>query len=777
MIRSTSIPCARTTLVGAVFRGAVLAAAMAVAVPVAGTAQADPFAEPPLHVLEVVTRSRWVHAAVPDASVPFAERRDLLHLRHRPARRNMGASLWFDEGGPEGNLVVDERNVPTQLNAVPPSLAYGPERTPSVRGVSPNRLARTRFVLHPSLVETRLFEVPVPLPGRALEPGLTWTERTRIDAGSGLETEALEIDWRFTAEGDTALADDRRRPIVRVEGDVTYRLVQGSIDRARSTLSFTEREGSGHIVGRIVIDTVLGIRAAGADTIRLEGTSTLTMPDGRRFTEPASFERMRTFAAFDSAAWDVERERRMAERRRTSGGMVLIPGATRDDPPLPQARVDSLWAAWTAAEDDFEGRQELERQLWANQGGGHDLFLDTLAARRLAGGDSTMVLRDMPRQGRQSDSLGLEEWATMAPFLHDPGRAWRWQLGTQLTYVANTLLATSPLWEARTRGAFCRPEACDAILADMEASPEPRLREVAAVWRFAQDPSQHWPEVLALQESGSLVVERAVAYGRGVGAQWAAATGLAMPDDGADWRTWLEWMGGRVRFEGSHRTALRFFEARTGRDPLADLERRWTDLPDDSSRLIIGTILRGSDRLADPTPDEIVGDLLSGEPARIDLARRALRGRYAEADTLSPAEAAPFLRAVLDSMATRGTSPWPSIADEGYTLRPGQGFHGATEVPVFVLDGDLDDGLLGGHPFSPTDSTTWADRDRREGAVLVRFRPVQRVGDLIHLDWEWSARFDRAPDETPEGYAGGEGVWLVRVGDDWRLALTSAWIT
>ncbi len=745
-------------------------------------AQASPFAPPPLHVLEVTTRSRWVHSAVPAASVGFGQHRDHFQLRHRPGRRNTGASFTFDRGGPQGSITTDDRNVPMLLSARPGLVSYGPARTPTTRGVASGMLGEGQLLsaARPSLIETRLFEVPLPLPGRAITPGLTWSERTRIDASRGSERESLEIAWRLTAAGDTVLANGERWPVADVEGDVAYELVQRSWDPAHTAPKFIEREGTGRIVGRIVVDTVRGIRAAGADTIRLSGTSTLVMQDGRRFRGPASFERIRTFAAFDSTTWEAEQAQRMAESRRASGGMLGAPDRGDRPPPPPRATLDSLWAAWAAAEDDVERREELERRLWAAQGGGRDVFLDTLAARRLATGDSTLVVRRILGAGARDEPLGLDDWRAVAPFFHDPGKAWRWHLGLHASYIdlVNRIHASDASMHSNGRNTFCAPStACDAIRADMESSPEPRLREVATAWRFAEQPAEHWTELLRLQESGSRIVDRAVADGLGVGARWGAASGLPAPEDGADWRTWLEWMGGEVRFEGSGRTPFRFYEARTGRDPLADLERRWPDLVGDSARLVIGTILRGSGRLAESTPDEIAADLRSGAPGRIASARRALRRRRAETDTLSAAEAAPFMRVVLDSMANEGSMPWPAIADEGFTLRPGQGFHGARDVPVFVLETGLGEDVLDGHPFAATDSASWADRDLREGGVLVRFEPAQRVGDLLRIRWEWSAWFEREPDAAPEGYAGGEGVWLVRVDDEWRVAATSGWIT
>lgn len=56
-----------------------------------------------------------------------------------------------------------------------------------------------------------------------------------------------------------------------------------------------------------------------------------------------------------------------------------------------------------------------------------------------------------------------------------------------------------------------------------------------------------------------------------------------------------EW---RVRFEESHATAIRFYQARTGRDVIGELRRGFAQAESDSARLVYGTMLGGSARSA-----------------------------------------------------------------------------------------------------------------------------------------------------------------------------------
>ena len=126
----------------------------------------------------------------------------------------------------------------------------------------------------------------------------------------------------------------------------------------------------------------------------------------------------------------------------------------------------------------------------------------------------------------------------------------------------------------------CVPEECAAVVSQMESSPNPVLRETAAVGRWVQNPSSGASALESEWEGGPTHLREAVRYARGIGAQWPAAPKATMPEAGADWREWRRWMGGEVRFETSHRRALAVYQERTGRDPLADLVGRWDDRMD-----------------------------------------------------------------------------------------------------------------------------------------------------------------------------------------------------
>src|SRR5690606_5762721 len=144
--------------------------------------------------------------------------------------------------------------------------------------------------------------------------------------------------------------------------------------------------------------------------------------------------------------------------------------------------------------------------------------------------------------------------------------------------------------------------------AQSESEGDPRLRDLGLIARFALDPRGGEAAILRREQEGSAMVRPAAQLLRGVGATWALAAQLPLPREDAPWRDWLAWMGGTrtdlpappstlpansLRFESSHRLAILFFEARTGRPVVQELHRRHDTAPSDSARLVFGTILHG----------------------------------------------------------------------------------------------------------------------------------------------------------------------------------------
>lgn len=233
------------------------------------------------------------------------------------------------------------------------------------------------------------------------------------------------------------------------------------------------------------------------------------------------------------------------------------------------------------------------------------------------------------------------------------------------------------------------------------------------------------------------------------------------------------------------------YAARTGRDVLGELRRRWPP-EGDSARVVVGTILRGMDTLPPPALEDLAAELLSGSKARIEAARRQLsarvplgRSRGQTPDTLmAPAAVvAEVVPPLLDSLLAEGRSPWPGVGAEG-AIEPSVGlytgdFHGVRDVRLFLLDENLPPGFVPdpASGFELIDRKTWDARPRRDAGVLLTVAPLTAAGPFVAFSWGWRVFRRRAPEEAPSGYAGGGSVWMLRTDAGWIVVSGDGWIT
>ena len=137
-------------------------------------------------------------------------------------------------------------------------------------------------------------------------------------------------------------------------------------------------------------------------------------------------------------------------------------------------------------------------------------------------------------------------------------------------------------------------------------------------------------------------------------------------------------------------------------------------------------------------------------------------------------------------MIAQQDSPWPLLDGIEPASRNGEiihgaaiRFHGIDDVPLFLNT----DGLppeLGQNPpdgLSPMTPEEWNDRPRRAGGAFLTLEQPTILGPFVELTWSWRVFDRREPDETPEGYAGGGTLTLLRTDAGWRVVGTGAWIT
>jgi hypothetical protein len=640
-----------------------------------------------------------------------------------------------------------------------------------------------------NLPEARLWNIPFVVPEQTLTPGLRWTDTLsyKADPGEGLFEELSGV-WENQVVGDTVI-DGRSLPLVSSEATIRYRSVEPMRDYAQEGPLIVEKDCQGTITGWAAVDTTLSVRAAGADSLRWNGMAFLKTQDGTSYLSPIRYEGTRTWLLRDSLDWAVLQDSSRARRRREGTGMLMLPHRPIEERLAEGDSIlaDSVRQAWIETENPNE-RQELGRllSLWGDHSrSGRKALEDWMLDQRLALGDSARVVDDLLRS-TQSGLVG-DRLELVLPYLDDIGRLWRLGVNPRYAYgqMADNLMGSSPLLEPDTTRWDLDPATCDRLLGLEATATEPRLKDVGLAGSFARAPAPLYEALSARADEGSLIAREALEMARGVGATWEAAPKDPMPPPGADWTEWLSWMGGSVRFQTSHRDALRLYAAATGRDPLEELRRSWPPAGD-SAQLVIGTILRGMDALPPPTDQELVEAFLSGSRERIQGAGRELNHLLRPGAPLASEEIVEELAPDLVNMVLEGgDSPWPAVdglvddnADRIVHL-VAVNLHGVEGVPLFLLDENLPERIASNleSTVELVDSATWINRPRRAGGAIIRILPVRSSGSFVAMVWDWTVLEKKAPDEAPSGYAGGGHVFLLKTEEGWQIVGHGAWIT
>jgi hypothetical protein len=427
---------------------------------------------------------------------------------------------------------------------------------------------------------------------------------------------------------------------------------------------------------------------------------------------------------------------------------------------------------------------------------------------RIADGDSAFLLqtlasREYTAEGRYGP-IDATVMRQLIGVMADPGSPFAFGLDRDPFYedIAQALYTTPPAATRDTSHWPCTPDACRLLAAQYPGADEPRLRQVALVARFVLDP-RAWTDTLVAHASPhSPLLATPLLLAHGVGATWEAASHAPMPQPNASWRAWAEWMNGMnpdyarrfanlppsvrgadspLRFEESHAVAIRFTQARTGRDIVGELRQQLAHATADSARLVFEYMLFNLGELQ-PSAASVAVLLRSSSPAKRALGVHEVQRLFAGTPPRADAATTDSLQDVLIATALEHHGRrWRSIVPGpgGAPQAAGPPMREAPNETTFLLADSLSPGLRAkwaSHVHIIT-AAEWSQRSDREGGTLFTLTSVARVGPFARLGVESAGRIARKPDQAPWLYYASTTYYLMELDGEWLLVTSEAWIT
>ena len=763
------------------------------------------------HAIEVQVNDRWLNARQQPRFTPFrASQRwlfvDSVHEGNADTRtlflsldRRNAAQRATIVTRPDGRLV----GVSTFRQWRPANGAF-----PAVDTARLARMALFDDAGRLAIPATKVWDVAPSFHPARLRRGEQWLDSIALSADEYGSRQVL-TGVRFSTLGGDTTIDGRHLWIVNDSAAVRYDERAMVRERTLDTLVAIERSASGTVRGRMLYDTELGLFRARSDTTVLTGRAVLLYPDGRRFETPARYERRRQWHLYDPSEYNTRQRAIESERERTMPGGVVISPTNDVDRRLSHNDVsarDSLVSVW---------EQSLEPNAWTGiygrltmWGGRDTAFLRRLEDLRIAAGDTAFLFQTLARRPFGSwhrNAVGVDS-ATMVKLIAlmaTPDLLFAFAVDRDPFYedLVQALIMAPPATTRDTTQWPCTPGACRLLAEQWSLATEPRLKMVGLVAHFVLDPRRWTDSVLAYVPSRSFL-GAALLLARGVGATWPAASKASMPAPGADWRAWIEWMNGQdpeyakrvaslpaaarlpqssVRFDGTHATAIRFTQARTGRNIIDELKRQLAAATWDSAQLVYEYMLNGLGEHR-PTPETIAAHLRSGSAARIALATREVESLFKGTPPRADSATALLLIDRLIGMNVGAERPWRVLRPPGDTTSSRMSILPPREAPgertLFLADSmpaALRAKWTGRVPIIT--SAEWANRSERTGGTLFTLTSVARVGPFARLGIESAGRLDRRADQAPWLYYGGTTYYLMELDGEWVLVTAMSWIT
>jgi hypothetical protein len=657
-----------------------------------------------------------------------------------------------------------------------------------------------------SLPATKLWDVVPSFHPPRLVPGARWTD---------------SLAWRADSLGNRqTLAGRRVSHIVRdttiggrklwIVADTTvgrYDELALRTERTLDTLVPVTRTGSVTIHGRMLYDPVLGLARVRDDSLSMSGSAVLRYPDGRTFSTAAHDERIRHAVLYDSAEYRARQSQIRAEaERRYSGGVVNVATDSLDRRIAEGDTVarDSVVRLWRRAREPNDYSGSYARLAFWSQS--DTAFSRWLEETRLADGDTAFLLDRLARAEYRERRAPLDttRMRQLIAVLADPGLLFAFGIERDPYYedLAQTLYTYPPAAIRDTASWPCTPAACRMLAEQYPSATEPRLRRVALVARFVLDPRVWADTIVAHAHESASLFASPLSLARGIGATSPAATQRSVPPLGADWHAWTDWMNGRdtawarkhpmppalaaslnspLSFDDSHATAIRFTEARTGRDIVGELRQQLAPSTSDSARLVYEYMLIHLGALQ-PTAESVAALLRSRSPAKRSLGLREVQQLFSGKTERADASTTDSLQDVLIATALdHHGKRWRSLQPEP-DAPPRPAPPPAREAPnerTFLLADSLSPGLRA--KWAPhvgvITQADWNKRSDREGGTLFTLTSVARVGPFARLGVDSFGRIPRQPNQAPWLYYAHTTYYLMELDGEWVMVGMDGWIT
>lgn len=732
------------------------------------------------------TSARWMNGRQQPAFTPMVDDEQYVRLDHigqvfefrfgRDFGKSGGARVATD---PTGRILHIEAHF-DNLGVRAPSLIVSPSeelRWEVFDGVQERILA---------LPAARVWDLIPVVKNTSLHAQDHWTDTLNLTAAVESYRQTLHGIRSTTVLRDT-LVDGTTLWIVRDSARVSYGEQFISQENSVDTPVVIRRSGRGVIVGRYLLDPRLRLFRWRVDTTHLAGEAELRYGGGRRLSTPARFDRISRIDMMDTTLRMALAHRRDSIAKGFS--IVMRPEGNAErlahgDTSAINAMLDTL-----ARSHDPAVRARASRLVyWVR---------DTAATRRLraiilTAGDTTATLDALGERWRfhrvDSSDVALE-----LPLWANPRVAFAFGVDRNELYEGprNGFLRSPPAITADTTRWPCTPAACRMVAAQWPRPVDQRLRDLALIARMTMEPKIWSDTVLVRWKAGDHFLDDAATLVRGVAASWPAGSQAEIPGPDAGWRAWSNWMdnGTRelVRFEAEHTVAIRFTQARTGRDFVAEWRRTMQQSSDDTTQMVFGAMRAALGDVPDTTM--IVGHLRSTS----SLLRTLGADEVVALLTHSPDIASPSIEAEIQdsvlAMAVDGAPVWPSM--NGTT----QGLEGALPRNVaknvdraygapYPAPGPL---VVVGDSLANSVRSRWAQRGIRfvsrdfdvptnESVVELYVSAVHAVGPFVRVTVNQSHLTARI-NGRGESWEGGGTVYLMRTDRGWQVVTAESWIT